>query len=44
MAHSVELITKCLNVLRANPHSLFVIEFHLTSEGEFEKEGFRGCN
>ena len=44
MAYFAELIMKYLNVLRANSPSLYVTKFHLVSEGEFEKEDFRGCN
>ena len=44
MAYSAKLIMNCLNVLRANSLSLYVIKLHLVSEGEFEKEGFRSCN
>jgi len=42
--YSAELIIKCLNVLYANPLPFYVIKFHLTSKGEFEKESFHGCN
>ena len=44
VAYSSELITKYLNVLRANTPSLYVIKFHLASEGEFEKDSFHGYN
>ena len=44
MAYSAELIRKCLNVLRANSLSFYVIKFHLVSEGEFEKESFQACH
>jgi len=44
VAHSTELIMKCLNVLHANLLSFYVIKFHPASEGEFEKGIFHGCN
>jgi len=44
VAYFTELIMKRLNVLHANPPSLYVIKLHLTSEGGLEKEGFHGCN
>ena len=44
MAHSAELIMKCLNVLRENSLPFYVIKLHLASEGEFEKGSFHGCN
>jgi len=43
-AYSVEIIMKCLDVLRANSLPFYVIKFHLMSEGEFEKESFHICN
>ena len=43
MVYSAELIMKCLNVLRANSISFYVIKFHLASEREFEKGSFDGC-
>jgi len=42
LAYSTGLTMKHLNVLRANPPSLYVIRLHLASEGEFEKEDFHG--
>ena len=44
MPYSGKLIMKCLNVLRTNSFSFYVIKFCLLSEGEFEKEIFHGCN
>ena len=44
VAYSVELIMKCLNVLRANSFPFYVIKNYLVSEGAFEKECFYGCN
>ena len=44
MAYSTELIMKCFNVLRANSLPFYAMKFHLTSEGEFKKESFHGCN
>ena len=44
ITYSIELIMKCLNVLRANSLPFYVIKFHLASEGEFEKESFHICN
>ena len=40
MAYSAELVRKCLNVLRANSLSFYVIKFDLASESEFEKGSF----
>ena len=44
MTYSTKLTIKCLNVLHANSLSFHVIKLHLATEGEFEKEGFHGCN
>ena len=44
VGYSAELIMKCLDVLRGNSLSFYVIKFHLESEGEFEKESFHGFN
>jgi len=44
VAYSTELIMKCLNVLRANSISFYVIKFHLVSKGDFKKGSFHICN
>ena len=44
VAYSAELIMKHLNVLCAKSLPFYLIEVHLVSEGEFEKEGFHNCN
>jgi len=44
VAYSIELIMKCLNVLRANSLPFYVIKFRLASESEFEKGSFHHCN
>ena len=40
MAHCVELIMKCLNVIYVDPLPLDVLKLHYVQRGEFFKEGF----
>ena len=40
MAHCVELIMKCLNVIHVDPLPFDVFKLHYVHKGEFFKEGF----
>ena len=40
MAHCIELIMKCLNVIYVNPFPFDVLKLHYVHKGEFFKEGF----